>query len=210
MLKKVLLGVVAVVVAFLAFVAAKDGAFSITRSAVLKAPPEVVFAQVVDFKNWAAWSPWEKLDPKAQKTFGGTPGAVGSSYAWQGNSDMGSGKMTVAKLDAPKSLDIDLEFTTPMAARNPTHFEFAAAPEGTKVTWTMSGTNGFMGKLFTTFMNMDKMVGTSFEQGLAALDTVAQGEAKKAAEAKAKADAEAAAAASAAAAGAAPVAPAAP
>ncbi len=141
MLKKVALAVVAVLGLALGAVALKDGAFVITRNAVLKAPPEVVFAQVVDFKLWPAWSPWEKMDPAAKKTFEGTPGAVGSSYAWQGNSDMGSGKMTVASFDAPKSLDIDLHFTAPMEAKNLTRFEFAPVAEGTKVTWTMSGTN---------------------------------------------------------------------
>lgn len=206
MVKNVALAVAVVLVGFLAFVGMKDGAFSISRSAVVKAPPDVVFAQVADFKQWAVWSPWEKLDPKATKTLEGTARAVGSSYAWQGNSDMGSGKMTIAKLDAPKSIDIDLHFTAPMEAKNLTRFEFAAAPEGTKVTWTMSGTNSFAGKLFSTFMNMDKMVGTSFEQGLASLDGLAQAEAKKLAEAKAKAEADAAAAAAAAA----PPAPAAP
>jgi hypothetical protein len=40
----------------------------------------------------------------------------------------------------------------------------------------MDGKNTFMTKLMSIFMDMDKMVGTDFEHGLANLNNVAQAE----------------------------------
>jgi hypothetical protein len=53
--------------------------------------------------------------------------------------------------------------------------EFTFKPEGSKttVTWLMYGTNNYVGKLMCLFMNMEKMVGPQFEQGLADLGKVA-------------------------------------
>ena len=55
-------------------------------------------------------------------------------------------------------------------------------PEGDKAstaTWSMEGRNNLMGKAFSIFMNMDKMIGGDFEKGLGSLKTVAETEAQK-------------------------------
>ena len=75
MLKKVLLALVIIVLAFVGFVALQPAEFRVTRSATVAAPPAAVFAQVNDFHNWQAWSPWAKLDPAAKSTFSGAPTA---------------------------------------------------------------------------------------------------------------------------------------
>ena len=136
-----------------------------------------------------------------KKTYQGTPGTVGASYAWQGNDQVGEGKMTLTEVQAPTLLKLRLEFIKPFAAVAST--QFIVAPEadgGVTATWSMDGTNNLMAKVFGLFMNMDKMIGGDFEKGLGKLKQIAEAEAQKqaaekaAAEAKAKADAEAAAA----------------
>src|SRR3954471_243454 len=94
-LKKVLLVLVVVVIGFVAFAATRPDNYHVERSQKIAAPAEVVFAQLADFKAWAGWSPWDKRDPNMRKTYEGPAGAVGSSYAWEGNSKVGEGKMTV-------------------------------------------------------------------------------------------------------------------
>jgi hypothetical protein len=69
-----------------------------------------------------------------------------------------------------------LEFLTPMQATNRILFLLAPAGTGTRVTWRMEGTRNFMGKAFSLLMSMDEMVGVPFENGLAALKTVAESE----------------------------------
>ena len=179
MMKKVLLAVLLIVVVFVVVVATRPADFRITRSATIAAPPAVVFAQVNDFHLWDAWSPWAKLDPAMKQTHEGAPAGTGAIYSWAGNKDVGEGRMTLTESRAPELVRIKLEFLKPFPAVNTTEFSFK--PEGTQtaVTWSMSGTNGFMAKAFCMFMNMDKMVGGDFEKGLAQLKTVAEAAGRK-------------------------------
>lgn len=174
MLKKILIGVTAVVVLFVIVVATRPADFKIERSTTVLAPPAVVFAQVNDFHAWPAWSPWEKLDPGMKRQHSGEPSGTGAQYAWQGNDDVGEGKMTIEKSEPPSSIGIKLEFLKPFAATNDTVFTFAPSGAGTKVTWTMTGKNNFGAKAFSLFMNMDKLVGGDFEKGLAAMKAVSE------------------------------------
>jgi len=105
---------------------------------------------------------------------------VGHGYAWAGNDQVGEGRMTIAALEPGRRVDIDLEFLKPMEARNPTRFALVPEGAGTRVTWSMTGHNGFVARAFTLFMDMDKMVGGDFERGLASLQGVAEAEAARA------------------------------
>ncbi len=167
----VLLGLVAV---FAIFVAMQPDEFAVERSTTVAAPPQVVFDQVNDFHKWEAWSPWAKLDPMAKNTFEGPDSGEGAQFAWAGNNEVGEGQMTIVESRSPEHIKIDLEFIKPMAAENVTLFKFTPEGAGTKVVWTMSGTNDFVGKAFCLFMNMDKMVGPYFEKGLAAMKAHAE------------------------------------
>src|SRR5688572_12502187 len=102
MLKKILIGLAVVVVAFVGYAATRPTEYRVERTATLAAPAEIVFDQLSDFRKWAAWSPWEKLDPNMKKTFEGPARGVGATYSWQGNDKVGKGKMTLVKEDAPK------------------------------------------------------------------------------------------------------------
>ena len=82
--------------------------------------------------------------------------------------------MTIVESRAPELIRIKLEFFEPWAAVNDTEFAFASADGGTRVSWTMSGRNGFMAKAFCMFMDMDKMVGGDFEKGLAGIKAAAE------------------------------------
>jgi hypothetical protein len=201
MLKKILVLLAVIVAGFFAFAAAQPTLYRVQRSAKIEAPAPVVFAQLSDFRAWAAWSTWEGKDPAMRKTYEGTPGTVGATYAWQGNEQVGEGKMTITGVQAPMELKLRLEFIKPFAAVASTQFIVAPEPGGgVTATWSMDGTNNLIAKAFGLFVNMDKMVGGDFEKGFAKLKQVAEAEAQKqaaeaAAAAKAKADAEAAAAA---------------
>lgn len=197
-MRKVLIAVAVLLVAFVGFVATRPSIFSVERSLVINAPAEVAFAQVADFGHWAAWSPWNKLDPQMKTTLAGTPAAVGHSYAWIGNDKVGEGRMTLTEVAAPRELHIELAFIQPFASTNETVFTFTPVEGGTRVKWAMHGNNDFLGKAFSIFFNMDKAVGGDFEKGLADLETASQAELKKMAfERKAAEDAAAAAAAAA-------------
>src|ERR1041385_3185997 len=182
MIKKILLyGIVVIVliiVIFCVVVAMQPAHYTVERSATINAPAPVVFAQVNDFHKWQAWSPWEKLDPNIKKEFSGAPAGTGAVYSWVGNSDVGEGRMTITDSGPSSSIKIKLEFIRPFAATNATDFTFTPQGNSTNVKWTMSGDNNFVGKAFSMFMNMDKMIGNDLEKGLAQMKTVSEAAAK--------------------------------
>jgi Polyketide cyclase / dehydrase and lipid transport len=197
MFKKVLIVLAVVIVGFLAFAATRPDTYHVERATKIDAPAAVIFAQLEDFKAWPSWSPWEKKDPDMKKTFEGPASGVGSSYSWQGNKEVGKGKMSVTASEPPRQIKYRLEFIEPFTAVAATGFTLASAGDKTSaVTWEMDGTNNLMGKVFGIFMNMDAAIGGDFEKGLASLKNVAETEAaKQAADTRAKAAAEVAAAA---------------
>jgi hypothetical protein len=177
MLKKILIGLAVILVIFLVVVSMQPGTFRVERRALVIAPPEIVFAQVNEFHNWEAWSPWAKLDPNAKMTYSETTSGTGASYAWEGNSKVGAGKMTITDSRPAEYVAINLEFLKPFKATNLTEFAFTPIHGGTMVVWSMSGKNNFIAKAMCMFMDMDKMVGGDFEKGLAAMKAKAETEA---------------------------------
>lgn len=169
----ILAGLALALTLFVLYVASRPAAFRITRSRVLAAPPAVIFPLLTDFRAWAKWSPWEKLDPAMVKTYDGAASGVGATYHWVGKKS-GEGRMTITESEADRRVALDLHFIKPIPANNTTVFTLEPEGEGTRVTWTMEGQNGFVAKAFNVVANMDKLVGKDFEAGLAALDAAAR------------------------------------
>lgn len=176
MLRKIGLGLVLVVVAFLALVATRPAEFRIERSATIAAPADVVFAQLNDLHRWRLWEPFEREDPGMRLTYGGAPAGVGASYHFVGPK-LGEGRMTVTESAPNERVAVRAEFIKPMAATNRIEFTLRPVPEGVLVTWAMSGRNSFLAKAFSVFVDMDEMVGGKFEQGLVDLKRVSEEEA---------------------------------
>lgn len=175
LLKKILLALLAFVAVFLLVVHFQPAAYTVTRTAVINAPPEKVFPLVNDFHQWDSWSPWAKIDPNMNSQYEGAPSGTGAIYRWSGNSDVGKGSMKIKESRPPESIAIDLEFQEPFASSSDNRFRFSPEGNGTRVDWTMSGENDFMGKLFCLVMGgMDKAIGPDFEKGLAQMKAVAE------------------------------------
>jgi hypothetical protein len=178
MIKKIILGVLAVVVlgivAIAAAVSMQPDEYTVVRSATFDAPPEKVFEQVNDFRNWKAWSPWEKLDPNMKTTLSGPESGKGAGYAWIGNDEVGEGKMTIVESRPHESVSIDLEFIKPFAMSSRSDFAFRPNGDKTDVTWTMKGENGIVGKAFCLVMDMDSLIGKDFEKGFAQMKPIVE------------------------------------
>ncbi|MCB1485407.1 MAG: SRPBCC family protein [Hyphomicrobiaceae bacterium] len=172
MLKWLAAALVAILTAFGIYIALQPSQYTITREAHINAPPEAVFAQVNDYHNWQQWSPWAKLDPDAKSTFDGAPSGQGAVFGWAGNSDVGEGKMTITDSKPNERIAMRLEFVKPMPGTSQTVFTFAPDGDGTRMTWTMSGESSFAGRIVCAFVDMDKMVGSMFEKGMANLDAL--------------------------------------
>jgi hypothetical protein len=179
MLKKILIATAAIIGVFVVVVALQPSEFRIVRSASISAPAPAVFAQVNDFHNWEAWSPWAKLDPAAKVIFEGPPAGKGAIFRWAGNKDVGEGSMTITDSRPSDLVRIKLEFLKPFEATNTAEFTFKPEGNRTAVTWSMEGKNNFIAKAVCLFMNMEKMVGGQFEEGLASMKSVVEAAPKK-------------------------------
>ncbi len=179
MIQIILIAVVAVIVLFLIVVAMRPPEFRITRSAVIAAPIATVFNQVNDLHKWQEWSPWAKLDPNAKKSFDGPLAGVGAKFGWSGNNKIGEGSMTITDSRPSEFIRFNLEFLRPMKCNNIAEFAFKPEGKGTSVNWAMTGRNSFISKAFCLVMNMDKMIGSDFEKGLAQLKALSESAAKK-------------------------------
>ncbi len=171
----IILGLFILVVGVLAIViATRPDDYTISRSASFAGPPERVFEQVNDFRKWKAWSPWAKLDPEMKETYSGQESGTGSTYTWAGNNEVGEGRMTIIDSRPYEAVKIDLEFLKPFSSKTLTEFSMKPDSGKTNVTWTMSGKHDMVSKAFGLFIDMDNMVGTDFEKGLAQMKTIVE------------------------------------
>lgn len=167
--------VLAIAVAVVLILAAtKPDTFSVQRAITVKAPPEKIFPLIADFHQWGSWSPYEHKDPAMKRTYSGEANGKGAVYAWDGDRNVGSGRMEILDASAPSKIVIKLDFFAPFEAHNTA--EFTMLPQGgvTTVTWLMQGPSRFMGKIMHVFINMDRMVGNDFEVGLSNLKRLAE------------------------------------
>lgn len=163
----------AAVTVILILAAMKPDTFVVQRSTLINAPADKIYPLINDYRNWASWSPYEKIDPAMKRTYIGAPSGKGSIYEWTGNKNIGSGRMEILDT-SPSRIDIKLDFLAPFEAHNVA--EFTMKPEGsaTNVTWTMRGPIPYKFKIMHVIMNMDKMVGGQFAEGLANMKAVAE------------------------------------
>jgi hypothetical protein len=160
--------IVVLVVAIVIYAATRPDAFRVERSARIKAAPDKIQAHITNFQAWKGWSPWEALDPALERKYSGAANGKGAVYEWTGNNKVGSGRMEI--LDAPPGkVVIKLDFIKPFEGHNTAEFTLTPDGDATRVTWLMQGNRPLMAKIVGLFMDMDKMIGGSFETGLASL-----------------------------------------
>ena len=158
----------------LAFAATKPDTFRVQRAASIKAPPEKIFPLLNDLHNFASWSPYEKKDPAMKRTHSGSPSGKGAVYEWDGDKNVGRGRLAIADSSPPSRVTLDLDMLAPLRAHNIVEFTLEPKGDSTIVTWAMNGQVPYVAKIVHVFLNVDKMVGDDFEAGLANLKAVAE------------------------------------
>ena len=178
MVKKILLGLAAtlavLVIGFVIVVAVQPSTFRVERTATMAAPAEEIFVQVNDFHHWENWSPWLDVDPNAKTTYEGPTSGEGAIFRWAGNEEVGEGSMTITESRPHELVRIELHFLKPMEGK--ANCEFTLRPDGdqTAVTWSMDGENDFIGKAMCLFMDMDEMIGSKYDEGLAKIKAIVE------------------------------------
>lgn len=174
MFKKVAISIVVLVLGFLLYVSTQPNTFMVERSIEVNVPVEKIFPLVNDLKNWSNWSPYEKLDSKATMLLSENTVGVGAYKTWDGNFEVGQGKMEITQSKINEEVQFKLSMTKPFNCINEVIFSFMPQGDATVVTWNMSGEVKFVPKILHALFDMNKMVGGQFEEGLRNLKTLAE------------------------------------
>ncbi len=174
------------IAAALVYASTQPDTFRVIRSIGIAAPAERIFPLINDLHAQSAWSPFEK-DPNMKRTHSGAPAGKGAVYDWDGNRQVGAGRIAITDSVAPSRVSLALDMSRPFAAHNTVDFILEPKSSGTnvigtQVTWAMQGHQPFMAKVMSLFINCDQTVGRQFEEGLAKLKALVETQANIAAE----------------------------
>lgn len=166
-LKYLLLLLLIVIIGTSIYITTLDGNYDINRTRTIKAPIEVVFNEINDFKNWQNWGPWYELDSTIVVSFSEVTSGVGASYTWTGKD--GDGSMKTISLIPNKELIQQIDFgfgSTPEV-----YWKLNNAVTGTDVIWGMRGEKSFGEKLYWLAQgSIEKNMIPMYDRGLELLE----------------------------------------
>lgn len=174
---------IAIVIAVIIFIpiatvlviaATKPDTFRVERAARINAVPEQVFPLISDLRKFSSWSPYETKDPDMQRTFTGAESGQGAAYEWNGDENIGQGRLEIMDASPPSEIMMDLEFVRPFEVQNIVEFKIEPQGDASHVTWAMHGPMPFVSKVMSVFVDMDQLIGSDFETGLANLKALAE------------------------------------
>ncbi|PCJ64775.1 MAG: polyketide cyclase [Bacteroidetes bacterium] len=188
MLKKILIGLVAILVIALIATKFMTKEFGYEDSVQIDATPEQVWQHTSSLRGMGEWSPWMAKDENIEQTWEGEDGAIGSKNCWTSEVEtVGVGCQSITESEANKHLGTSLKFEKPNDGLGNAYVDLEESDGGTKVTWGFTSEMPWPMNLMIPMMNMKEAMGADWTNGLNKL--------KELSEASAKADLETAAAA---------------
>lgn len=146
--------------------------FVVQRVQTIKAPSETIFPHINDLHQWEAWSPYLKKDPGMKGEYSGAASGKGAVYAFEGNKEVGKGRVTITESMPSSRIAMRLDMIEPFSATNDVEFTLKPDGDSTQVSWSMSGKNNPLSKIMSVFFDMDRMIGKDFDAGLANLKSI--------------------------------------
>jgi hypothetical protein len=174
MLKAIAIGAAVVVGGILVLAALRPDTFQVRRSATIKAKPEQIFPLINDLHRFNTWNPFDNKDPKQKRSYSGPDSGKGAAYAFDGDKNVGKGSLEILDSAPASKVTMALRMVEPFQVDNQVVFTLAPDGAATEVTWAMQGAVPYFAKIIHLFVNMDRMVGTQFEAGLASLKAIAE------------------------------------
>jgi hypothetical protein len=166
MLKTIALVAVLAIAGVLVAAAMRPDSFRVVRTLSVQAPPEKLQPLIADLHQFNTWNPFNR-DPKVKGEYRGPATGPGSAYHFEGGKS-GAGSLRIVDT-APRQVRMELHMLQPLEARNAIEFTLQPRDGATDVTWSMQGAMPYVSRLIGLFVDMDRMIGAEFENGLAAL-----------------------------------------
>jgi hypothetical protein len=139
MIKKILIGLLALVLILVLVGFMLSQHYEASRSIVIHAPAEKVFPLIGDLRNWSRWDPFQEVDRTIVTTLGEKTTGIGASQSWQGSS--GGGRLVFTECDPSTGVSCDMVFFNGSnEAPAKCWFRPAALPDGTvELEWGING-----------------------------------------------------------------------
>ncbi len=158
-------------VVILIFVTPTD--FKVEREITINKSKADVMNYSKMLKNQNDWGPWIKKDKNIKLNYKGNDGEPGFVTAWESTDEnLGVGEQEIKKI-TDNQIDTELRFKKPMEATNQAYMIFTeVSPTQTKVKWGLSGSMEKPMNLMMLVLDMEKIVGKDYEDGLTSLKTI--------------------------------------
>lgn len=160
-----------ILIASAIYVAVQPNEYAVSRTRTIKAPAAVIFENVNDYKNWAAWSSWVEKNPDMKIILPENSSGIGSSYSWEDKNGLGTMTTIAVK---PNAL-IEQKMQINDYPKSDVSMQFKENNDNTTdVTWSISGKDlPFNFKAFAAFTGgMDNQIGPEYERSLEKLDSI--------------------------------------
>ncbi|WP_298368434.1 GyrI-like domain-containing protein [uncultured Lutibacter sp.] len=166
-LKYILLLVLILIIGCSIYIATLNGEYDIQSKKTIKAPSEVIFNNINDFKNWKDWGPWYEMDSTIVASYPEITSGEGASYSWTGKD--GAGSMKTLSLIPNKELIQEIQFS--QGSPSEVYWDITRTDYGNEVTWGMKGKSTFGEKIYwLTQGGIEKNLKPMFDRGLELLD----------------------------------------
>ena len=165
-------------IGFCIYVAVQPNSFEVSRTRTINAPASVIYNNVIDFKNWEAWSSWAEENPKMKIYLSEQTKGVNGSFSWEDKDGVG----TMKTIKAVPNTSIEQDMQIEGFPSSNVNWSFKPNNDGsTNVTWNISGKDLSFGfKIFSILTGgMDKQIGPHYERSLIKLDSIVVANMKK-------------------------------
>ena len=174
-LKKIVIVILALIAVYVILGLIGPSSYKITRSIKIAAPLYVVFNQTSIYANWAAWSPWAKLDAKAKYSIENDNQEVGAAMSWVGDPEsVGTGGMVTSEIEKNNKFYYDLTFVVPWEMKSHGGFNYLQEGDSILLEWFDSGEFAFMARPMMLFMDLEAELAPDFEKGLADIKKICE------------------------------------
>ena len=174
MIKSLALIPVAAIGLLLAYAATRPDSFRVERSTTVAAPAAKLFPLINDLHRFNTWNPYNRKDPAMRGTYSGPAAGPGAVFDFQGNKEVGKGRIGITTSTEPSVVTMQLDMFEPFEGHNVVTFSLVPEGGATRVTWAMHGPSPFIARLMGIFFSMDQMIGKDFEAGLSHLKALAE------------------------------------
>jgi Polyketide cyclase / dehydrase and lipid transport len=163
-LKKILIGLVALIALALILALFIRKNYSLEREIVINKPKQEVFDYLKSIKNQSSWSTFMLMDPAMTHSYAGTDGEIGSSNTWK-SKIVGNGGQEFKKMVNGERIESELLFEggAPGFAILTTE---SLAETQTKVKWHMDGSMVYPTNLMLLFHDMEGFIGNEYAKSL--------------------------------------------